>query len=127
MSLDLPTPETVLMEAMFDDSQADKVLEDLEVPQMIKWYTGGKVILRVENIKKYGKTTIPTDNQINLANRKLHTLGWHLEMRKDKNRKITVNPGDHIYYHGYDLVLSKYRYGLIQRVIRAFNVLIGRE
>ena len=41
--MELPTPETVLMEAMFDDPLADGWLKHLEIEAMVKQYSGGPV------------------------------------------------------------------------------------
>lgn len=83
MVIEIPTPDTVLMEAMYDDPLADDILQRWNILGMIKAYSGQAVKTTLKNVAYFsdegeGKERVPADRGIDLANRKLHQFGWHL-------------------------------------------------
>jgi hypothetical protein len=126
--MELPTPETVLMEAMFDDPLADSYLKQFEIEDMVKQYTGVPVRRQVETIimyKNLDPPMKPSKSEIDVCNRKLHTLGWHLERHKADRTQCRGS----IYYDCSDLVLDKYnppaerKLSFIQRIAKLLGLL----
>lgn len=123
--MDIPTPETVLMEALFEDKQAEAAINELQVLQMIRRYAGKPMRMQLENLPTLkGKYTRPCDVTVDLANRLLHQSGWHIKVVTSKDRVVVI---DGHKYWGSDLVIDKIGTNFYSRLIRAVNVLLGKE
>ena len=129
ITMDLPTPDTVLMDAMFEDAMADQLIEEFKILHILKKYSGVPIVWYNHEMEEecYRKNTHRiSQSTIAVINRKLHQFGWHMS--------AVENPRE--LAHGFQTTLytidkynpppsSKPSKGFLERLGKAWRILFN--
>jgi len=124
--MDIPTPEMIALEATYDDTLADDLINKMIVIPMICYYSGVPLRYKVSTAPYYRDTiSYPLPISVNVVNRKLHKSGWHIKVIRTNEMEMRGNSQCYAYY----FVLDRYipPSPLEVRLRRAWNILIGKE